>query len=85
MSSTSLYYFTAGLAKAFERRRAMQQQTKQHLEQVAQVHSADSVAGDANTITTFNNTITKLSEEQYKQTIVNTMIALIHKRKNEND
>lgn len=79
MSSTSLDYFTAGLAKAFERRRAMQQQTKQHL---VQVHSSDSVEGDANTITTFNNTITKLSEEQYKQTIVNTMIALIHKRKN---
>ena len=83
MSSTSLDYFTVGLAKAFERRRAMQQQqTKQHL---VQVQSADSVEGDANTITTFNNTITKLSEEQYKQTIVNTMIALIHKRKNEND
>ena len=79
MSSTSLDYFTAGLAKAFERRRAMQQQTKQHL---VQVHSADSAEVDANTITTFNNTITKLSEEQYKQTIVNTMIALIHKRKN---
>jgi len=79
MSSTSLDYFTAGLAKAFERRRAMQQQTKQHL---VQVQSADSVEGDANTITTFNNTITKLSEEQYKQTIVNTTIALIHKRKN---
>lgn len=82
MSSTSPDYFTAGLAKAFERRRAMQQQTKQHL---VQVQSADSVEGDANTITTFNNTITKLSEEQYKQTIVNTMIALIHKRKNKND
>ncbi|MBI6605829.1 MULTISPECIES: hypothetical protein [Pseudomonas] len=79
MSSTSLDYFTAGLAKAFERRRAMQQQTKQLL---VQVQSADSVEGDANTITTFNNTITKLSEEQHKQTIVNTMIALIHKRKN---
>ncbi|WP_312830591.1 hypothetical protein [Pseudomonas rhodesiae] len=82
MSSSSLDYFTAGLAKAFERRRAMQQQTKQHL---VQVQSADGVEGDANTITTFNNTITKLSEEQYKQTIVNTMIALTHKRKNEND
>lgn len=79
--SNSLDRFTLGLTRAFERRRAMQQQTKQHLEQVVQVQSADSVAGDANTITTVNNTITKLSEEQYKQTIVQTMIALIHKRK----
>lgn len=77
-------HFVRGITKAFERR-AMQQQTKQHLEQVVKVQSADSVAGDANTITTVNNTITKLSEEQYRQTIVKTMIALIHKRKNEND
>jgi hypothetical protein len=57
------------------------QPTKQHPDHVIQVQSAYSVAGDANTITTVNNTITKLSEEQYKQTIVQTMIALIHKRK----
>lgn len=74
-------YFARGIAKASERRRAMQQQTKQHLVQVVQVQSDDSVAGDANTITTVTSAITKLSEEQYKQTIVKTMIALIHKRK----
>ncbi|WP_460128298.1 hypothetical protein [Pseudomonas sp. S3_A09] len=78
MSSTSLDYFTAGLAKAFERRRAMQQQTKQHL---VQVQSADSVEGDANTITTFNNTITKLSEEQYQTTIIQLMVNHIRQKK----
>lgn len=78
--STSFSYFSNGVARAVERRRAMQP-TKQHPDQVIQVQSADSVAGDANTITTVNNTITKFSEEQYKQTIVQAMIALIHKRK----
>lgn len=78
MSSTSLDYFTAGLAKAFERRRAMQQQTKQHL---VQVQSADSVEGDANTSTTFNNAITKLSEEQYQTTIIQLMVNHIRQKK----
>ncbi|MGN4052647.1 hypothetical protein [Pseudomonas sp. SM4] len=81
MSCSSLEYVNRGITRAFERRRAMQQQTKQYLERVARVQSADSVAGDSNTINTVNNTITKLSDEEHKQTIVQTMIALIHKRK----
>lgn len=72
-------HFTRGLTRAFERR--AKQPAKQHLDQVVRVQGVGSVAGDANTITTVNNTITKLSEEQYKKTIVQTMIALIHKRK----
>jgi len=76
--SNSLDYFARGIAKAFERRRAMQQQTKQHL---VQVQSADSVEGDANTIATFNNTITKLSEEQYQATIIQLMVNHIRQKK----
>jgi hypothetical protein len=48
---------------------------------VVRVQGVGSVAGDSNTINTVNNTITKLSDEEYKQIIVQTMIAFIHKRK----
>lgn len=42
-------------------------------------------ADDNNYVTTTNVTTKKLSDEQYKQTMVQNMIALIHKRKIKND
>ncbi|NWD86181.1 hypothetical protein [Pseudomonas sp. K5002] len=79
--NTSLNHFSRGIAKAAERRRAMQQQTKQHLEQVVKVQSVDSVAGDSNTITIVNNTITKLSDEEYRTTIIQKMVNHIRQKK----
>lgn len=85
MSSRSLEYFSSGLTRAFERRRAMQP-TKQHLDQVVQVQSVDSVGGDENTITAINSASTRLSDEQYKATIIEHMINHIHnQRKPSND
>ncbi len=66
--SSSLEYFNRGIAKAIERRRAMQQ--------TQAVDKADNNSD----VTTTNVTTKKLGDEQYKQTMVQNMIALIHKR-----
>lgn len=81
MSSSSLEYVSRGITRAFERRRAMQQQTKQHLEQVVRVQSVDSVAGDSNTNTAINSAITKLSDEEYRTTIIQKMVNHIRQKK----
>ncbi|MHC8343231.1 hypothetical protein [Pseudomonas sp. RT6P73] len=70
--SASLDYFSRGLTRAFERRK-MQQQTNQHAQTVQKVDS-DAIS-----------TTTSISDEQYKQTIVNKMIALIHKQRNQHN
>lgn len=77
--STEFDYFYRGITRAMRRR--AKQPAKQHLDQVVHVQGVGSVAGDSNTINTVNNAITKLSDEEYKQIIVQTMIAFIHKRK----
>jgi spermidine synthase len=70
--------FVRGLTRAVERRRAMQQQTMQEAQVVDK-------ADDNNYVITTNVTAKTLSDEQYKQTMVQNMIALIHKRKMKND
>lgn len=78
MSSSSLDYVGRGITRAFERRRAMQQQTMQEAQVVDK-------ADDNSYVITTNVTTKTLSDEQYKQTMVQNMIALIHKRKMKND
>ncbi|MDR6918724.1 rRNA-processing protein FCF1 [Pseudomonas sp. 3296] len=67
--------FSRGLTKAFERRRALQQQTMQ------QTQIVEKTDDDSDAIITNTKTNTLSNDEQYKQTIVQNMIALIHKRK----
>ncbi|NLT89220.1 MAG: hypothetical protein GXW93_15245 [Pseudomonas lactis] len=78
MSSSSLDYVGRGIIKALERRLAMQQQTMQEAQVVDK-------ADDKSYVITTNVTAKTLSDEQYKQTMVQNMIALIHKRKMKND
>ena len=71
--SASLDHFSRGLAKAFERR--AKERTKQQTIQTVQNVAADAVTSDA-IITTQQD-----HDELYRTTIVQNMIALIHKRK----
>lgn len=72
---SNLDYFMSGFTRSLERR--SKQQTKQHSQ------TAKKVDGDAiNTITSaINNNTTEFSDEQYQNSIVTKMVALIHKRK----
>lgn len=78
---SSMDYFGAGFNRALARR--SREQAKQHEQQKIQKITGDvsNTVTTTKTIITNTNTITKLSDEQYKKTIVQTMIALIHKRK----
>ncbi|MFC9008274.1 hypothetical protein [Streptomyces microflavus] len=78
MSTSSLDYVGRGIIKALERRLAMQQQTMQEAQVVDK-------ADDKSYVIPTNVTAKTLSDEQYKQTMVQNMIALIHKRKMKND
>ena len=73
MSTTSLDYFTAGLAKSFERR-AKKQPTKQHTQKVA-----------GNVVTSYINTTTILSDEAYKSSLLCKMrLRLAQMKANDN-
>jgi len=78
MSSSSLEYVSRGITRALERRRAMQQQSMQEAQIVDK-------ADDNSYVITSNITTKALSDEQYKKTMVQNMITLIHKRKMKND
>lgn len=67
---SNLDYFSRGLIKAFERRRAMQQQTMQEAQTV------DKADHNSYVITT-NVTTKTLSDEQYKTIITSKMITYI--------
>lgn len=71
--STSLHHVHRGLVRAFERQRA-KGTTRQQVTQTVQKLDSDAVSISASTNTT------KLSDEEYKATLVQKMIALIHKR-----
>lgn len=70
---SNLDRLSRGLTKAMQRRRAMQQQTTQKTQAVDKTDNNSDV-------TTTNVTTKTLGDERYKQTMVQNMIALIHKR-----
>ena len=75
--STSLDHFSRGLAKAFARR--AKQQTKHHVQHIQKVDSeAATITNNGNATT---NTTTKLSNEQYRMSIIQKMLTLIAKQK----
>lgn len=70
--STSPDYFSRELIRAFERR--AKESARQKNTQIVQKFDGDAVSISASINTT------KLSDEEYKATLVQKMIALIHKR-----
>lgn len=75
--SSNLDHFSRGIAKAVERRLKARQQAAKIVENidsdaVTSITTSDAVSTNINTA--------ELSEEQYKSTLVQKMIALIHKR-----
>ena len=70
--STSPDSFSRGLIRAFERR--AKESARQKTTQIVQKFDSDAISISASINTT------KLSDEEYKATLVQKMIALIHKR-----
>ena len=70
--STSLDHVHRGLVRAFERR--AKESARKKTTQFVQKFDSDAVSISASSNTT------KLSDEEYKATLVQKMIALIHKR-----
>lgn len=75
--SSNLDYFSRGIAKAVERRLKARQQPAKVVENidsdaVTSIKTSGAASPNINTI--------ELSEQQYKSTLVQKMIALIHKR-----
>ena len=70
---SSLDYFTAGIAKAVARRK--EQQSKQSIQ------TTQKVCSDASNTIATTNAIVKLSDEQYRTTVTQRMITLIHNKR----
>lgn len=70
--SRSLDYFGRGIAKALERR--AKESARQKTTEIVQKFDSDAASISASINTT------KLSDEEYKATLVQKMIALVHKR-----
>lgn len=70
--STSPDFFSRGLIRAFERR--AKESDRQKTTQIVQKFDSDAISISASINTT------KLSNEEYKATLVQKMIELIHKR-----
>lgn len=74
---SNLDYFTAGIAKAVARRKA--QQPKQSIQ------TTQKVCNDASNILATTNIVVKLSDEQYRTTIIQKMINHIRQKKEKNN
>lgn len=66
-------YYSRGIANAFARRKA--QQPKQSVQATSKLDS------DTNNTLATTNAIVKLSDEQYRTTVTQRMITLIHNKR----
>lgn len=66
-------YYSRGIANAFARRKA--QQPKQSIQ------TTQKVCSDASNILATTNIVVKLSDEQYRTTVIQRMITLIHNKR----
>ena len=74
---SSLNYFTAGIARAVAKRK--EQQSKQSIQ------TTQKVCSDASNTIATTNTIVKVSDEQYRTTIIQKMINHIRQKKEKNN